>query len=484
MNSILGLDEDDLLGDSQATITTVGSSSQSLTRHSCVARIESTRTSFQSPVRGSVSVGTIVQLKPFEASDTDSFCSADQEFTKESICVGGARGKEIEVSEEEVDTSKAEELEDEVITSLQNSSVEDSIALADEREEEGYVNCTKDIAEENVDTRKKDESKQEDTSSRQNSSVENCNPFANKPDEVGSADYADNTKIDLAKEQGNPSNTNESRDGDSGTLHNSSHGSINVLLEHEEGMYQEDSEEKKEEQFDRCEENASDYEGAYKARGISRNDGLPIYILERGDLSGCLSRSLSVCCNDLCDSSTSFENLSLKELSQCLNTNESRNGDSGTLHNSSHGSINVLFQHEEGIYQEDSEEKKEEQFDRCEENASDYEGADKVRGISRNDRLPINILERGDLSGCLSRSLSFSFNDLCDSSTSFENQPLKELSQSLNRSVRFSDVIDTKDVSNISDLALDILYYNDDELAEMRYEAFMEKVGLDPQEFD
>lgn len=68
LSSILGMDDDDVLIDDQSTrtLTTVGSSSQSSSsRHSCVARAEPTRTSFQShaPVRGRVSVGTIVELK-------------------------------------------------------------------------------------------------------------------------------------------------------------------------------------------------------------------------------------------------------------------------------------------------------------------------------------------------------------------------------------------------------------------------------------
>ena len=50
--------------------------------------------------------------------------------------------------------------------------------------------------------------------------------------------------------------------------------------------------------------------------------------------------------------------------------------------------------------------------------------------------------------------------------------------------VRFSDTVDTKNISLLHRSALDDLFYASVDFKEMRYEAFMEECGLDPNEYD
>ena len=50
--------------------------------------------------------------------------------------------------------------------------------------------------------------------------------------------------------------------------------------------------------------------------------------------------------------------------------------------------------------------------------------------------------------------------------------------------VRFSDTVDTKNISILNRSALNELFYASVDYQEMRYEAFMEECGLDPNEYD
>ncbi|KAL3909400.1 MAG: hypothetical protein SGARI_002614 [Bacillariaceae sp.] len=50
--------------------------------------------------------------------------------------------------------------------------------------------------------------------------------------------------------------------------------------------------------------------------------------------------------------------------------------------------------------------------------------------------------------------------------------------------VRFSDTVDTKNISFLHRSALNDLFYASVDFSEMRYEAFMEECGLDPNEYD
>jgi hypothetical protein len=52
------------------------------------------------------------------------------------------------------------------------------------------------------------------------------------------------------------------------------------------------------------------------------------------------------------------------------------------------------------------------------------------------------------------------------------------------QSVSFSDSVDTVEIPALDDSVLDDLFYWEEELATFRYEAFMEKIGLDSSDFD
>jgi hypothetical protein len=52
------------------------------------------------------------------------------------------------------------------------------------------------------------------------------------------------------------------------------------------------------------------------------------------------------------------------------------------------------------------------------------------------------------------------------------------------RSVRFSDEIETKEISPLPNSAIENLFYASEDFANFRYEAFMEACGLDPNEYD
>jgi hypothetical protein len=60
--------------------------------------------------------------------------------------------------------------------------------------------------------------------------------------------------------------------------------------------------------------------------------------------------------------------------------------------------------------------------------------------------------------------------------------PLRDISNK--RNVRFADEIDVNQFSRMGASVFDDLYYASDDLAEFRYEAFMEEAGLDIADFD
>jgi hypothetical protein len=77
------------------------------------------------------------------------------------------------------------------------------------------------------------------------------------------------------------------------------------------------------------------------------------------------------------------------------------------------------------------------------------------------------------------QSMAMSMPSLLTSNKSMGNSPKRRSRQS----VTFSESVDSKSIAALID-DVDHLYYKSDEIAEFRYEAFMEKIGLDPKDFD
>jgi hypothetical protein len=79
----------------------------------------------------------------------------------------------------------------------------------------------------------------------------------------------------------------------------------------------------------------------------------------------------------------------------------------------------------------------------------------------------------------LSSRLAFKENSVRDISASLVMK--KQMSR---RGIRFSDEIDTKQISFLHKSAIEDLFYHSEDFADFRYKAFMEDCGLDPNDFD
>jgi hypothetical protein len=61
---------------------------------------------------------------------------------------------------------------------------------------------------------------------------------------------------------------------------------------------------------------------------------------------------------------------------------------------------------------------------------------------------------------------------------------LVEAAAKRSRVVQFADEVELNEISKLQASALNDLFYGSEDLAEFRYEAFMEEAGLDPSQFD
>ena len=53
-----------------------------------------------------------------------------------------------------------------------------------------------------------------------------------------------------------------------------------------------------------------------------------------------------------------------------------------------------------------------------------------------------------------------------------------------NEGVKWTDDVDVRRISRLRASVMDDLFYTDEEMAEFKYEAFMEEAGLDPTDFE
>ena len=75
-------------------------------------------------------------------------------------------------------------------------------------------------------------------------------------------------------------------------------------------------------------------------------------------------------------------------------------------------------------------------------------------------------------------------NDCSQSSFGHDIRRSLAMKKSLSdREVRFSDDVQIQEIAKYSSSVLDDLFYDDDQLSNFRYEAFMEKCGLDPESY-
>jgi hypothetical protein len=96
-----------------------------------------------------------------------------------------------------------------------------------------------------------------------------------------------------------------------------------------------------------------------------------------------------------------------------------------------------------------------------------------------------NILEDNPKGGIGDASESSSISDLSHAlSTVVKSPGEKKILTKIGRSVRFQDEIEENEISRLRQSMIAELFYASEDLAEFRYEAFMEDAGLDIADFD